>query len=123
MLRTPRTEAMQMKKKERAMKTLITVAALALGLAAPALAQDAKPAPTPSMAPAAKPAEAPKATPATTKDAAKPGTNPADAKTGDKPVTGNDAKKVDPKAAAPAAPTGKVVAPKTTEKPAETKKQ
>ena len=104
------------------MKTLITVAALALGLAAPALAQDAKPAVTPPMAPAAKPAEAPKATPATTKDAAKP----VDAK------TGNDVKKVDPKAAAPAAPTGatqpkadagKGVAPKTTEKPTETKKQ
>src|SRR5256885_4892428 len=69
-------------KKERAMKTLITVAVLALGLAAPALAQDAKPAVTPSMAPAAKPAEAPKATPAATKDAAQPATNPVDAKTG-----------------------------------------
>ena len=63
MLRTPRFEALHTEK-ERAMKTLITVAALALGLAVPALAQDTKPVVTPPVAPAAKPAETPKATPA-----------------------------------------------------------
>jgi hypothetical protein len=106
------------------MKTLITVAALALGLAAPALAQDAKPVVTPPVAPMAKSAETPKATPAASKDAAQPAT------TNDK-----DAKKVDPKAAAPVAPavapktdTGKGAAvktdtTKTTEKPSDTKKQ
>ena len=113
------------------MKTLITVAALALGLAAPALAQDAKPAVTPPMAPAAKPAETPKATPAASTNAAQPATNPA----GNTAATDKDAKKVDPKAAAPVAPAGatktdagkgaavKVDAPKTTEKPSDTKKQ
>jgi hypothetical protein len=89
------------------------------------------------MAPAAKPTEAPKATPAATKDAVQPATNPADAKAGTKPGTDKDAKKIDPKAVVPAAPTGatlpkadagkgaavKVDAPKTTEKPSDTKKQ
>src|SRR5438105_14388983 len=96
MLRTLRFEA-DARKKERAMKTIITVAALALGLAAPALAQDAKPAVTPPMAPTAKPAETPKATPAATKDATTPATNPTDAKAGNQAANDTDAKKVDPK--------------------------
>ena len=111
------------------MKTLITVAALALGLAAPVLAQDAKPVVTPPVA--AKPAETPKATPAASKDAVQPASTPTDAKA----TAYKNAKKVDPKAAtsvAPAAATktgaGKDAAvkgdaTKTTEKPSDTKKQ
>ena len=93
------------------MKTTLTVAALALAIATPAFAQDAKPATTPPIAPMAKPAETPKAQPAASKDAKK--VEPA---------------KIDPKATAPTTPTapkadaGKDAA-KTTEKPAETKKQ
>src|SRR3979411_3019426 len=83
MLRTPRIEALHAKK-ERAMKMIITVAALALGLAVPALAQDAKPAVTPPVAPAAKPAETPKATPAASTSAAQPATKATDAKAVDK---------------------------------------
>jgi hypothetical protein len=103
------------------MKTLITVAALALGLAAPAIAQTTV---TPPMAPAAKPADATKAQPAVGNDAAKPVTKASDVKATDT----KDAKKVDPKAAAPVA-TQPAATPKvdgtakTTEKPAETKKQ
>ena len=58
-----------------------------------------------------------------------PSSAPADAKSGAKPATDKDAKKVDPKAAAPVAPTGATKTDagkgdaKTTEKPAETKKQ
>lgn len=104
------------------MKTLITVAALALGLAAPAIAQTTV---TPPTAPAAKPVDATKAQPAVSKDAAKPVTKASDVKANDKAT---DAKKVDPKAVAPVA-TQPAATPKvdgtakTTEKPAETKKQ
>ena len=52
------------------MKTTLTVAALALAIAAPAFAQDAKPAVTPPVAPMAKPAETPKAQPAASKETA-----------------------------------------------------
>ena len=91
------------------MKTFITAAALALGLAAPALAQDTKPAPTPSIAPSVKPADAPKTTPVTAKQAAqqtysKVGNKTSsgkDAKAGNKTASGQDAKKADPKIAAP----------------------
>src|SRR6185369_799370 len=93
--------------KERAMKTTLTVAALALAIAAPAFAQDAKPATTPPIAPMAKPAEAPKAQPAASKDTVKPAVTPATTKAGDaKDAKKVDPAKVDPKAAAPAAPTG-----------------
>jgi hypothetical protein len=82
----------------------------------------------------AKPADTPKAQPAASKDAAKPGvTTPADAKAAAKPGDGKNAKKVepgkvDPKATAPTTPTAPKAdaskdAAKTTEKPAETKKQ
>ena len=121
------------------MKTFITAAALALGLAAPALAQDTKPAPTPSIAPSVKPADAPKTTPVTAKQAAQQTyskvdnktSSGKDAKAGNKTASGQDAKKDDPKIAAPVTtPAGatkgasfKTDAAKTTEKPSDTKKQ
>ena len=64
------------------MRTTLAVAALVLGLAAPAIAQDSKPV-TPPVAPAAKPADTTKAQPAVTKDAAKTVTKAADVKSGD----------------------------------------
>ena len=119
------------------MKRIGTVAALVAVMAAPAFAQDAKPAVTPPMAPAAKPAETPKAQPIAGKEVAtQPAAKATDTKVDPKASVGTDAKKADPKAAAPAtAPTVPAAAPvqpkadaakgeaKTTEKPAETKKQ
>src|SRR5262245_49314573 len=118
----PRTEPM---------KTTLTVAALALAIAAPAVAQDAKPGTTPPIAPVAKPAERHKAPPSAPKEeASKPAAPATDAKATAKPGDGKDAKKVepakvDPKATptAPKADASKGDAAKTTEKPAETKKQ
>ena len=104
------------------MKTLITVAALALGLAAPALAQDAKPAVTPPIAPAAKPAEAPKATPATTKER-----RPARAKSHTTRTPRRSTRRQplpwSLRPSRPKADAGKGDTPKTTEKPSDTKKQ
>ena len=86
------------------MKTTLTVAALALAIAAPAFAQDAKPAVTPPVAPMAKPAETPKAQPAASKETAAQPAAKTDAKSDNKAGDNKDAKKVDQKASAPTVP-------------------
>jgi len=112
--------------KERAVRTIITAAAVALGLAVPALAQDAKPAVTAPVAPAAKPADAAKPQPAVAADTTKPLTKASDVKA-DSGKDAKDAKKVDqgavPRAATQPAAAPKADAGETSEKPAETKKQ
>ena len=112
------------------MKKMITVAALSVAIAAPAFAQGAKPTVTPPVTPAAKPVDAQKAQPAASTQANQPAAKPVDTNTA---VKQDANKKVDPKAAAPAGNTQPIIAPKadapkvdatkTTEKPAETKKQ
>jgi hypothetical protein len=105
---------------------MITVAALALGLAAPALAQDAKPAVTAPVAPAARSVDTTKPQPAAATDTTKPVTKASDVKA-DSGKDAKDVKKVDQGAGlAPATQPGaapKADAGKTSEKPAETKKQ
>ena len=103
------------------MRILITAAALSLAIAAPAFAQETKPAVTPSLT-VTKPVDAPKTT--TTTPAVKP-VDPATAKTGE---IKKEETKVDPKVVAPSNTTTKVEGAKggvaaTVEKPAETKKQ
>lgn len=92
------------------MRKIITAAALSLAIATPAFAQSAKPAATPSLNTATKPAEPPKPT-TTTSQGQQPTAKPAEqgAVKKDEKATGGTAAK--PEAA------------KTTEKPAETKKQ
>ncbi|KAB2913130.1 MAG: hypothetical protein F9K29_16855 [Hyphomicrobiaceae bacterium] len=112
------------------MKKMITVAALSMAIAAPAFAQGTTPTVTPPVAPAAKPVDAQKAQPTSSTQANQPAAKPTDTNAA---VKQDASKKVDPKAAAPAGNSKPVAAPnanapkvdatKTTEKPAETKKQ